>query len=526
MTLLRPLRFNRAPRQVLYLVGHQMTVYQWRDGHLSDALMFQSGEEGLADFSAYLHEAPGVPAMLLADVVEEEYRRDTIPHLYGKDRGDLIRHRAGRLFRETNYWNAVLQGRETTRRKDDQVLYTALTNPGLLDPWLERLDQTKVPLMGIYSLPLLSEALLPYLGIKSEPALLVSIQSAGNLRQSFFMDGRLKVSRLAHMPALETAAIGEALVDEVEKIRRYLNSLRLLSREKALDVHVLSHGELLDTLERLSPDSEVLHYRLHDTVELGAGLGLSEAFASAYADALFAQLLLRHRPSNHYARPRHTRYFTFHRIRNAMFTAAALSAVGALAWGGLIMVDGLIYQQRSAATRQQADYYQQRYNQARAGLPATPAEATDLKAVVDVAATLREHQVTPLKVFNSLSIALETFPTLKIEGIDWRVDTDPSALSGGGGLVYGGLGDGVYELAIVQGRVEPFDGDYRHALRQVRAFAETLRGLRGVRQVTLVSLPLNVSPHENLSGDAGDRKSMGQPTFRLKLVYGGKHEGV
>ena len=126
-----------------------------------------------------------------------------------------------------------IQGREKEGRRDDKILYLALTNPGLLRPWLDPIRRRKVPLAGIYSLSLLSASLLPYVVTKpGNNALLVSLQGASNLRQSFFIGRDLKVSRRAHLPMMEGHQSVEAIVNEVEKLRRYLMSLRLLPRRR------------------------------------------------------------------------------------------------------------------------------------------------------------------------------------------------------------------------------------------------------------------------------------------------------
>ena len=160
MTLSPPSVSERTPKRVFYLSGHHLTVYEWHRGELVDLALFPADDEGLTEFPRYLARTNPVPAYLLVDVVEEEYRRDTLPHVYGRERSLLVEHRAARLFRDTPYWHVIFQGREQQGRRDDQVLYLAVTNPTLLRPWLTIMQQHRVPLAGIYSLPLLTGALL------------------------------------------------------------------------------------------------------------------------------------------------------------------------------------------------------------------------------------------------------------------------------------------------------------------------------------------------------------------------------
>ena len=70
-------RFSRGPRRCFYLSGSRLTVYQWRRGTLTDALLFQRSDEGLADFATYLEEQADVPSYMLLDLVEERVCRWT-----------------------------------------------------------------------------------------------------------------------------------------------------------------------------------------------------------------------------------------------------------------------------------------------------------------------------------------------------------------------------------------------------------------------------------------------------------------
>ena len=197
-----------------------MAAYHWSGGELLEPLWFGADEDGLTEFALYLTHAPHDPVYLLVDVVEEEFREESIPHVMGNDRRSLIRTRLNRLFRDPTYSYAVVQGRDTDGRRDDQVLFTALIRPDLLSPWIGQIAKHKIPLAGIYSLPIVSEALIKRMPVESDHALLVTLQSTGGLRQTFFNKGRVKLSRLAIMPPGETPGHASYVLGEIEKIRR------------------------------------------------------------------------------------------------------------------------------------------------------------------------------------------------------------------------------------------------------------------------------------------------------------------
>ena len=72
----------------------------------------------------------------------------------------------------------------------------------------------------------------------------------------------------------------------------------------------------------------------------------------------------------------------------------------------------------------------------------------------------------------------------------------------------------------VQGRIDPFDGDYRRALEQVNALADSLRAVSGVVAVEVLSLPLDVGSGASLRGDAGTRAGAGDAPFSLRILWG------
>lgn len=524
MTLSLPFSFNRGARRALYVVGHQLTAFEWRRGGLTEAFLFQLGEEGLSEFSAYLQEAPAIPVYLVADLVEEEYRRDTVPHVTGGDRQSVVKTRINRYFRDTPYSAVRFQGRESGGRKDDRVLYAALTNPGLLQPWVDRIIQAKVPLGGIYSLPLLSEALVPFVSGADGQSLIMTLQSAGNLRQSFFSDKYLKMSRLAHMPAREPVAIADAMLDEAEKLRRYLNSLRILHRDRQLNVYMVTQGRIAETLHARAHDTDTMHIVLVEMSRVADAVGMNPAFVSPYADALYAHLLLKRPPRNHYASARETRYNTLRYARNGMEAASIVVGLGAVAWSGLNMVNGMVYAQRSEATHNQAVYYQQRYNEARTGLPELPAEPEEVKKAVDAVDTLRGYRTSPKQSMELISLALDAFPSLQVHQVTWG--QGPGAFKEEDGddkrkkrykKKDKRPGD---EHALLEGRLEPFDGDFRAALDTLESFAANLRGLEGVLEVRLVALPLNLSPNQQLSGSAVTENTRDEANFSLMVVFG------
>ncbi len=527
--------FEYLNRRVLYLTARQGIVYQWGKRGLGSALVFDTDESGINSFARYMHDSPRSPMYLLVDLVDEEYHQESIPHVGAGDRAAVCARRMQRLFRGTRYTHAEIHGREPDGRKDDIVVFSALTNPDALHPWLRVMDAAKTPLAGIYSVSLLSEMLLPAMAADKGAALLITLQSGSGMRQSFFQDGKLKISRLARLPRRGTVPYGPFLLDEVERIRLYLNSLRLLPVSQPLDVHIVVDEALMQEMSSLCIDNEQVRFHLLNTTELNSRLCDGRMRATLYSNSLFAYLLLAKKPKNLFASGKETRYFALERMRLGMMAASLVIILAGAAWGGLGFMQALGYQQDRINASHKADFYQARYQNARGRLPKTPVGAYDLKTAVELVQQLRRHKQTPLTQMQVISQVLGGFPALKVDTYTWRGSADPNAPLEKGktregdevALINPEVPYTYYQIGRLQGYLEPFEGNYRQALEMVNAFAEALRQISDVIDVRIEELPLDISSSARLSGTANDRPgARPEAKFSLKIVLGVGHESV
>src|SRR5262249_54775877 len=145
-----------------------------RGKHIVSRREFAVSGAGAAAFERYLAPLGAHPAHLFVDLTEEDFRLDTIPHVGASDRDAILNRKLQQIYRSTPYRHAQLQGREAEGRRDDRVIYTAVTNPEVLRPWIEILERLKVPLGGIHSVAVASGRLLDELDLLFPHALLVT----------------------------------------------------------------------------------------------------------------------------------------------------------------------------------------------------------------------------------------------------------------------------------------------------------------------------------------------------------------
>jgi len=522
--------FELRDRRALVVSADRGTLYLWRQGTLANSFIFPADDSGMENFERYLAQTETLPTYVMVDVVEEEYRQETIPHVLGRDRGAVIRRKQQRLFRGTEFCHAVLQGREKEGRRDDRVLLTALTKPDLVTPWLNRLLAAETPIGGVYSLPLVSQRVLEKLGASGRNVLLVSLQSSNGLRQTFFRDGELKVSRLAPMPRLGTVPFASHLMGELEKLRRYLNSLALVNTEAPLEIYLLSHGEYLDELESRCRDSDYERFYLIDVADAARRLGLPGALTTPYSDALFAYALLDRPPKDHYARHRDRHFHRLHRARASMLAAG----VGALVVSGMLssvnFIEGISLKQQAIDAQNKADFYRQRFEAARRGLPETPVAPRDIESAVDTAARLVHFKASPVPLMRAVGRALEATPGIAVDRFEYVASADPEERLGETGRASDDVDlatelSGQYDyfhLGYVAGRLTDFDGNYRAAITRVEGLARRIESDPGVARVVVQALPIELASDRPMAATGNDFAERGEAAFALKVVMGVK----
>jgi len=202
-------KFSSSTRRALLVSSDKLAVYHWVNNNLGSSYLFDGSPEGFEYFGRYLDEVPNDPVYVLLDTAGEEYRLDTIPHVFGADRRAIIKRKQDRMFRGTPYLYAEVHSREKAGRRDDNIMFSAVTNPDTIQPWLKILEEHKVPVASVLSVPLLLQNNADVIPDMSGNALVFSLQSMSGLRQSFFKDKLLKFSRLVKVPRYHCGGTGQ-----------------------------------------------------------------------------------------------------------------------------------------------------------------------------------------------------------------------------------------------------------------------------------------------------------------------------
>jgi len=519
-------------KRVLYISTTQVEVFMWEDGQLSDPHAIFSSRHGIEAFENYLSDLPEILTYLIVDVVETEFRNETVPHLFGNDRKDFINRRLKQYYRETPYKSSLIQGREKTGRRDDKILFTALTNPEMVTPWIECLTKCKVPIAGIYTPPVLGSVLLGKLGVKFENTLLITRQKYSGVRQTFFQGQQLKLSRLVPVGELNEDLSAEFIFNEIEKSRQYLTRLQLLPFNKTLDVCVISNSETIETLADNYRDTDLARLHVFNSDDLFADLGIKQQESSRFCDRIYSHLLLKKNPALNYAEPENLKYMKFRQARLAMYAASIIFFISSLLWSSMNYVEGNLLTSSSKASAKSALYVQSEYEKIVAKIPETSVTPAGLKESVEIAKSLKDHKAMPQQLLKAISSGFNYDTSLNVNSIEWIVTNDPNASvdsvnnsdaqdmeDAALDMLQADDEEKLYQVALINGSLNKFSGNYRKAFNAVNNLASRLKKHRDIVEVKTLKLPLNVNSDADLSGRTGIKAGVEDAVFIIRAVF-------
>lgn len=514
-----------ASKLLICISANHATVARWRGGRLVDCEVFAADEAGIAEFRNYAAACGNIPAFMIVDAVEEDYRFETLPHASGSDRAQMVERKLRQYYRASPYCAASLIGRDGGKRRDDRFLFAALTNPEIVAPWLGVLVECQLPVGGIFLLPMVTSGILGMLDGKADNLLLVAAHPAG-LRLTFFREGAFRLSRLSRGDAA-AAVQGRTIIDEISNTRLYLHALRAATLDEPVSVVFLDHGDQLGDIPRqISEENASLQCSALGSGEIAKRLRLDPALLGISPAVIYLQLLGGSTPENNLASSAITAGYRRYRARRQLFAASAAAACIGLAWSGANLWQQFSTQENIDNTARRTAQVNIEYRTATLQFPAAPTSADNLKRATELAEKLRDSAVSPEPLLQVVGRALAPSPEIVLTELGWQYRPGEFDAGGTAGAAPrqtpppGGPAPALRRHSgLLAGQVRDFRGDFRQAILSINTLAERLRGDPAVENVRVVQLPLNVSPGLALSGNTSDAPAQGgSADFRIVVT--------
>jgi len=470
---------------LLFLSANNLYAQRMAGDLITEQQEFPDSDLGRQQFNAFL-ESIKCTTYLLTDLIEEDFRHELVPHLVGGNRAALLKRKFDQYYRGTPFRQATLLYRQKSGRRDDDILFSALTNPALISYWLDVILAQQIPLAGIYSVPQISAPL-----VKKHPSkhlLLVTWEKYSGLRQTYFSNHHLQISRLT--PVHTDLTFDDAVEHELARTFQYLKNLSLLPAGQTLDVLILCHNNDRSKLEIKLPKTPDMQYDFTDIVELGKTLKLKYRFVDSDATQIFLHQLTTLSPKNNYANPTHTHYLDLARFKNSLYLASGIFLFCAILWGTDSLIDSRNNATVAAELEALANQDVDEVKRVTSAFPNTYAPATDMKTGVSVMRKLTKYSPTPFDVLSPISKSLERYPQIQLDELSWEMNpAEPVAKNTSS--------DVPAQVAILKGRMVDFGNDYRSVLNYLTSFEQDL--INQGYQVKVLAKPFDVSPSGNIT---------------------------
>ena len=512
-------------KRVLYFTGYRMVAQEWNGHKLESSVYFEPDAQGLDLFGAYLRSFHNEPVRLLVDLIEEEFRRIKIPLLRGSDRQSILNRNFAKYFRNSEYRFAISQTIEKKKRKEESLLLIGLTNQYLLEPWLNIINDTRTPLSGIISLPLLSQLYITSLKSENKAIILVSQQVPSNLRQSVFIEGKLILSRLVPIASFYQGDYASDVLRDIESTQRYLISQRIVERSESVEVHMLTNMRHLDKMAIKCAENTYFDFHLHEINELLRQEKIDIAEEQDFSSGLFCYLASKPVSLNHYARAKERKYFQHHKA-SFMLKAASIAIVAiGIGLASTNLIKSWLFNDTINDMSLIEQKYKAKYNQLSENRIDSTTSTTSMQSIVQIVGDIEKNYLNdPEEMLSLVSRDISLFSDIRVKNMEWFVSNHSDSLMAKD-VNWGKPGanlkrqinrtdkknkkpgkPGFFEVAVVEGEFLNFSGNYRYALSVVDDLEKTMTESGNYYSVEITKRPLDIEPDNKLSGDAGSQK--------------------
>jgi len=490
-------------RLIMLASPHQIGVLDWRPGRMHWLGEYSASTSGRAAFRKMVIAHAHLPALLVVDTVDEDYRSEILPHVQGRARDELLARKLKQVFRNARFTGAWLQVREKTGRRDDRYLLAALTDTDWLQSWLSVLYRECVPLYGITTLAQACQAILGKLRIQ-EPHTLLACRLNTSLRLSYYHEGRLRFSRLIGGET-PTQLPGNA-ADEIAKTQLYLTGQRILPREARLHVLLLDPSGQLDSAQAPLNADPAFTARVIDLSGLGRALRIPAAFLAATPEVAPLAAIAGETLQLNLAPPELLQRHVEFRWRRGLHLAAGFVALLGLTITGAYWLETQHLKDQADQLAQQHQRISKQHQALVDAFPVQTAAPEQLAQSVLLARQLLTVQTDPQMLLIALAQAMDGAPDIALDKVEW--EADPLVAQTG------------VEVRI-DASLGTFDGNYRAAMERIERFMNRLQTVPGISGVRLRNSPVNADSSSTLAGKTFDPATADAPLVRfgISLTY-------
>ena len=515
-----------AAKRILLLDGPFLTAHHWSAGRIKVEGEFSHEPAGLEALATYVKKHQSSLFYVLADTAEEGFQLEDLPYVQGADRAALLQRRLSQYYYNTPLSVAISLGRAKEGRRDEKLLFAALTRVETFAPWLETLREAEAILAGVYSVPLILAGCAPQLLGESGPVLFVSL-TRGGVRQTFFDQGKLHFSRLSQLATQSLDEIGRTSANDAAKIFQYLVAQRQIPRGVALRTVVLAHPGQMPTLQDYCLNTNELQFEFIDLAANARQQGLKDIPVDSNADSLLIHCLATKTPAHQFAPATERRFHKLWQIRFALTSAAWIVLAACLLFAGKTSLNLYELGDSIQVTKALTETDTQRYNSILEGLPKISITPDNLRAVMGRLEALQKRAPAMEPLLQHLSLALNDTPRVELTRLAWKISDRleggqkpaEGTKPGAGAAPPGNAPAGNWAVVEIQAQLPlGLVTDQRAQIELIESFATRLRDPQ--TDVKVLSRPFDIESDKPLksAGGRSDAQLADVPKFSLRLA--------
>ena len=430
----------------LLVTDSDVSVVSWHKGHMERMGLFSNDDSGIARFQDFLLKYNSVfkekAFHVMVNIIGEDYRFEKVAHLIGKYKTDFHSRRMGQLFRGSSLCMSQVQGREERGRREDWVLFSGVLTENKVAPWIGVLSRGDRYVAGVHMVSqLLSDSILRSIGgNRKGNNLVLTMHERGLLRQTFFVNGYLRFSRVSKINDESADSVSASMKKELERTIQYLSSLKI-SVGGGLKVIMISPSNMVGQLRESVGSGERVKFEFHDVAQVAEKLGLKTPMGTLGKDSsLPLQVMFSTLRLHQLARVQLVTYYWTQLLAKAAVVFLVLYGLQAF-WGPLSQVRTGYFEYAQAAARLQekTDTLQQKYNaEVRGIIGDPPSSPENMKAVANLYSVMESVVVSPPQLLYFIGQSMRNNRNIRLTDIEWEVSNTPVPQSDKNGVVVNG----------------------------------------------------------------------------------------
>lgn len=498
----------------------------WYGKQYQSHQIFENQEAGHVAFGQYLLRHKQIITYWVIDVAEEEYQLEALPTVARSARQAMLARKLAQFSRGSMYKTAWFMQQEMTIRKQNIFVFLSLTNTHFLQAWVAILQSTQALLAGVWTLPMLSQMMVLSTKVTT-PALLICERLSSGFRQTFLQHGRLRISRLTPIVDGQTPYVTDFFVTEIEKMRLYLLSQRMISDTVELKMLLFSDQAdshaIATTLAQQGIECSIVNR--HSDID---SRHLQHDDLAVYPELHYLQWLpLDGLPAN-FAPAEMTKAYRIKQLREKLYLFASLLMLVGLSIAIYFFILGLMENERINDLTKQTDKLLKQQALVIKTHPDTFISAAELKSVVTVAERL--SQQSPVILMQIISAVLADIPEVTISRIRWlqsdqhTIADDDSSQFAKQATIQNRSTQGLLPIGFLSGHINRPINDHQQALDSLNRLLTQLRADKRVQTVAMIQTPIDAKLTEG-STSHPPIMTPARLTFTFKIVLNPMIEG-